>query len=391
MKVLPATICHLYLLFAITTYSQSPTYDTAEVQRIVRRIQTLQATEEKGFFDGMFPAYREYHHRRGKLKNDDNIFFTGIIAFTLRRLQPLLDSTSSNICDSILASASTVYRHYKSTSGRPSYNFWQKDPPEIFPNGGWLNLFNKAKALADDLDDTAILSMAQNSADSTALQVHTLMQAYTNTKERPAKGTLEMYRNIYAYSSWFGEMMPREMDVCILSNALLFVHSYHLPYSAADSASITFISKVVENRHYLQEGLAISPNYPRTPVIIYHIARLMSESTIPELEKQRPQLIADAKDCYKKTTNFLDRVMLSTSLLRLGVQIPYQNFYIDSNLETLVEDNNFIFFQANMFSLFNRRLNKLIDKLGIGKFYYYCPAWNETLLLENLIWSTRVR
>lgn len=389
-RVLRRNFCCL-LLIAVGShcFSQVFTSDTLPVQRIIRRIYNLQITGQKNFYTGMFPSYREYHHKQGRLKDDDNIFFTAMIVFTLRRLRPLLDQTSRRICDSIFERASTLYRHYKNTSGRPSYNFWKKDPPEIFPNGGWLNFFNKSQALPDDLDDTALILLATNSPDSTVSKVHQLMQVYTNKKNKQSKASLEEYKNIEAYSTWFGEKMPVDLDVCVLTNALYLVHSYQLPYTAADSASLQLICQIVKNRHYMNKGADISPHYSRTPVILYHIARLMEAKNISCLEDYKSQLIADAKTCYYGSANFLDRVILSTSLLRLGVILPDEKFSINEDIETFTEDNDFVFFIANMASMLSRPLNKFVGKSGIGKFYYYCPAWNEVLLLENMVWSKK--
>lgn len=391
MNLLLRTACFFILLIAIEPrcFSQTDTFDNVQAQKIIKRIYELQANNQKNFYSGMFPSYREYHHNKGRFKDDDNIFFTGMIVFTLRRLQPYLDLTSQSICDTIFKRASVVYKHYENTSGRPSYNFWQKDPPVIFPNSGWLNLFNKSQSLPDDLDDTAIMMLATGSNDSAAVKVHRLMQDYTNKKLKNAKASLEEYIDIPAYSTWFGEKMPVDLDVCVLANALYMVNNYRLSYTGADSASLQLICKVVTNRHYMTEGAAVSPHYNRAPVIIYHIARLMAEKNIPCLENLKPQLIRDAIACYYSSNSFLDRIILSTSLVRLGVVLPDDEFSIYTNMDTFVEDNNFVFFIANMASMLSRPINKLIGKSGIGKFYYYCPAWNEVLVLENMVWRKK--
>lgn len=55
---------------------------------------------------------------------------------------------------------------------------------------------------------------------------------------------------------------------------------------------------------------------------------------------------------------------------------------IKTSLETFTEKNDFVFFTASITSMFPRPLNTWLGKTGIGKFYYYCPAYNYALLLE---------
>jgi len=376
-------------VICLSSWAQQPGFDTSLVQTLVNRISQLQVARDEYFHPGMFPSFREYSPKKTRIKKDENIFFTGIIVFTLRSLQPDLDPYSSQLCDSIFSRAAPNYIRYKNTKGRPSFNFWRKDPPEIFPNGGWLNLFNKSKALADDLDDTAITLMAADCSKSDATQVHRLMQAYTNNARKQVKNSLPVYKNIGAYSTWFGEKMPVELDVCVLANALLMVHAYDISYSPADSATLRFICQVVAQRHYITHPTLVSANYNRAPVIMYHISRLMAAEHIPQLEELKPQLIADARQCYARSGNFLDKIMLSTSLLRWGAKPPQDTLQIKQNLWQFTENNRFVFFIANIGGGLPRSINNWLLKTGISKFNYYSPAWNNTLLLENLVWAKK--
>ena len=122
---------------------------------------------------------------------------------------------------------------------------------------------------------------------------------------------------------------------------------------------------------------------------MYHLSRLMSVTTIPSLEKYRPQLIEDTKQALTTATDFMDEVILSTSLLRWGVTPPPGKAHEAESLEELVEDGSFSFFIANMASMLPDPLKTLMGGAGVGKFYYYCPAYNNLLLLENLVWRKR--
>src|SRR5688500_3634109 len=60
--------------------------DSLFIRRTLEKLQSLQAKNgDPDFPAGIFPAFREYHHNKGILKNDDNSFYTGLIAFTLRK------------------------------------------------------------------------------------------------------------------------------------------------------------------------------------------------------------------------------------------------------------------------------------------------------------------
>jgi hypothetical protein len=114
-----------------------------------------------------------------------------------------------------------------------------------------MNLFNKSQALPDDLDDTVIMLLALATTWATAQQVHDLDAGFTNNGEKQVRNTFKDYRNIGAYSTWFGQKMPVDFDVCVLANILYFVQSLQPRMDAADSASLQLIEKVLEERKHV--------------------------------------------------------------------------------------------------------------------------------------------
>jgi hypothetical protein len=358
--------------------------DSATISMLVRKIADMQVVKHKNYLPGLFPSYREYHFRRGNLKDDDNIFFTGLILLTLREVQPYLDKSSQAICDTIFQRASTTYAAFQNRSGRSTYNFWQTAPPRIFPNAGWLNILNKTQSLPDDMDDTAILLMAMNAPDSTVKKVHQLMQAYTNKNYKRHKTNFSPFAGIQAYSTWFGNRVPAQLDICVLANILHMVHKYRLPYTKADSASLRLLVSVVQDKQYLAKPHIVSPHYYRTPIVLYHLARLMQGQNIPALEVYKNDLIEAAKEQYLAANDLTDKIILSTALLKWNATLPLttQGIYDE-------DDTEFVFFVAGMFSILPHPFFKFVDKIKIAKFYYYCPAYNTALLLESLVWQRR--
>jgi hypothetical protein len=380
-------VCLLVAFFSIPAAAKNN--DSLLMHQLVQRIASQQVTVDGDFPAGMFPSYRRYDKRKDVFKNDDNIFYTGLIVFTLKQLQPYLPAEDQALCEKIYDRAQPVYEKFRNRKGRYTYGFWQKDTPVVFPNAGWLNLMNKSHALPDDMDDTAIILLATDAADSTVKQVHALMQLYRNTYRRKVKNTYRRYKNIPAYSTWFGEKMPVDFDVCVLANVLYLVQRYNLPFTGADSASVELLRQVIVHRQHMQHAAYVSPHYSRPSILLYHLSRLMQLKPLPALDSCREQLIADAREVYRKSDNFMDKIIVSTALLRWGVKPPQEHLEIDTDLQTWIERNDFVFFIANMASMLPNPLKQWLGKAGIGRFFYYCPAYNNTLLLEYLVWMKK--
>jgi len=369
-----------FLIYSISAQAQ----DTALANRLLRRIAAQQITRDSFYYQGMFPSFRYYGRAQGKAKADNNIFFTGLIAFTLQELKPQLSPADQIICDSIVRKATGAYRYFRNTSGRPTYNFWAKEPPVIFPNSWFLNHFNRAQELPDDLDDSAILLLTLQVPDSVAQIVKALMDAYANTRIRTVRNTYRKYRYTPAYSTWFGEKMPVDFDFSVLCNALYFTHAYRLPEDRYDSATISLLQQFIIHREYLSHPGYISPHYARTPVLLYHIARLLGRFPIPALVKYKPQLIADARHELSVAGGFMDKVILSTALIWLGDQPPPLDVSSGTALSP-ADDKDFIFFIASFSAILPNPFKRWLQSSGLIKYLFECPAYNETLLLEYVL------
>lgn len=360
--------------------------DTLVSLRLLERMEQLQPKEDGVFNKGLFPSYRMYALNKDRQKADINVFFTGLIMMTLRDLQPKLTSYQQQMAQRMIDRAIPATARFKNQKGKPAYHFWPTDVPQIFPNGGWLNLFNKSQSLPPDMDDTAIMLLALAAADSSAARVHAYMQGFTNNPAHRIQNTAPQFRDLPAYSTWFGVKMPVDFDICVLSNVLYMVQRYQLPWTAADSASVQVIKGAVTSGLYRSEPGYIAPHYAQTPIILYHIARLMQVKPIPELDSLKPQLVATAREYLQQSNRLMDQVLLSTALKRWGIRdLPIIMHDTHAGLLALVEDESFSFFIANMASMLPDRLKKMVNSMGLGKFYYYCPAYNHLLLLENLL------
>lgn len=351
------------------------------VARLLDRLEALQVRQDGFFYAGTFPTTRTWGGTPGWQKEDNSIFYTGLIVFTLRQLRPMLEAPERIRCDSIIARALRAYPRYLNARGRPTYNFWPTDHPVFFPNSTILAQF-KDKDITDDLDDTSILWMGEGIPDSTAHILKALMEAHAGGPARPARGSYKAVRDLPAYSAWFGVRTPTELDAGVLCNVLYFVRFAGLRFTAADSATKQFLRYIVAERKYWKDPAFASTYYPRTPVLIYHISRLMGRFTIDSLEPYRPQLIADARRAMADTHSAMDRVILATALMWLGDTVTADTATV--GLPADPDAERFPFYIANLASLFPRMFRRLALHAPFSIYHFYCPAYNDALVLEYL-------
>jgi hypothetical protein len=368
---------------------QASTTDSVTAHLLLERIRTLQLKSNNYFPTGSFESYREYSMNKGQVKADFNAFFTGLICFTLRDIQPYLSSDDQIIAQQIIQNAAPAIELFKNKKGRDTYNFWSTNKRQIFPNSGWLNWLDRTHALPDDFDDTVISLLALNTDTATANKVHDLMQEYINGSHKLVNNTYSAYKKMPVYSTWFGIKMPVDFDISVLCNTLYFVNRYQMPYTKADSASLDLIVQVIRNKQHITDALYVSPYYGRLPIILYHLSRLMQAHKIPELELFKASLIVDAQKALKESDNLMDKIILTTALNRWGFNNSIIQFESNQTILSIIEEEHFSFFNANMPAFVPNPIKKMASDANLGMFYYYCAAYNQVLVLENLIWKKR--
>ncbi len=357
------------LLLATIWITHHPGDSTPE-GTILRELAVLQQK------DGIFPSTRVHASRPERVRSDDNIFFTGLIVLGLKQLRPMLHGADAEHCDTIVARAQRAYPNYRNASGRLTYNFWQTQPPEIFPGDPWLRLGNRSHALPDDLDDTSILLSGLDLPDSSARRVKALMEACARGAFH---NSYRRYKRMGAYSTWFGKKMPPDMDASVLCNVLYWVCRSGLPWSRTDSASIRVLRDLLVRGRIESDAAYASPHYARSPVVIYHYARLMS--VCPALDSVKPLLIGQAAAALKTAVG-LDRVLLSTALLRLGVPVSQ---LAPVTVDLRDEDARFVFFIASFSDYFRNPFRRIFLHTPLFRYEFRCKAYNRFLLLEYLL------
>ena len=322
--------------------------------------------------------------RLRNLKQKDNtIFYNTLIAYTLKENYERLTSDQKIICDSIIARSTRTSSHFKNNK-RNTYNFWRTDTAFRFPYSWWIPIFKGKTSLPDDMDDTVLGLLMNDENNDSAEALHQLMQVYINSKP-PLKTTYKIYAHDSAYSTWFGKKVPVVFDVSVMCNVLSFVQQQNLQWTKADSASLQYIIKTIQRNDIEKHPAFVSPYYINTSIILYHLARLMSIKPINELEYLKPGLVELAQQHLKSSGNILEKILLSSALIKWNVK-P-ENINIESIRINEIEKNNLPFFTGNIPSYFKRSVKGKFIDLGLLMYYHYCPAWNDCLLLEYLILS----
>lgn len=377
--------CVIITVWVCAFSTHASAQDDSLVHFLLQRIAMQQAKNDAFFFNGIFPSYISRSQVFRDKKKDNNIFYNGLVAYTLSYIRPNLRSSEQAVVDNINTATLLPYPKFKNKKGRNTYNFWRTDSSYTFPYTWWIHLLRGNTALPDDMDDTVLGLLANNEDSSSAQQLHVLMQVFTNHDTANKKSINKKYRDYKAYSTWFGKKFPVVFDVCVLSNILSFVQEYNLPWTETDSASLQLIITTINNGEFTSRAKYISPYYGRTSIILYHLARLMSIKKIPELEAVKEKLRDEASDELNQTTNVMEKIILSSALIKWGYNAPNLVLPPQNKIEEQVEHNDMPFFIGNIPSYFSNTLKQFCMGSNIGLFYHYCPAYNDALLLEYLV------
>lgn len=364
--------------------------DTVLVTKLLQRIAQQQVTNNPFFIKGSFPAYADkFHFGYSERLKDNNTSFC-IVINTLQSVRSKLTVHQQSILDSISFNAKDVFKKFENKNGKGTYNFWRQDIDPKFPYNWWVPFFfGKSWYLPDDFDDTIWSFFAQNKDSAEAVKMHEYMQGFAQYPASRVVGCPPEYKSIPAYSTWFGKNFPVFYDLCVAANTLSFVQHYNLSWTKADSATLQFLVKAVSSKDYINKYKDLSPYYKNRAVIIYHLIKLMSIKPIPALEAYRVEILKDALKLYSTSNNLLEQLILATSMQRSGYNSPKLPLPKFKELVYTTEHSNLAFFTADMLGYFEGGTKKLLSAFFEKGLYFncYCPAYNDALLVEYLVWQ----
>lgn len=352
------------------------------LQFFLDQIERLQSKGDKHFPEGIFPAYRA-NPLIGYNRPDTTIFFSTIICFTLQSIELETNAETQSLIRKICDAVKQNYPDFQNKDGLKTYNFWKTKPSRHFPNGYIFHRYEHFR-IPDDVDDTSFIYLTTEPSREELHWLKNKLPLHANGAKQTVRNTFPEYKNLQAYSTWFGKNMYVEFDACVLSNLMYCLLNYGLETNQHDEDSLHYIRSVIETDRYITTPFRCAHQYPRTPLIIYHVARLVVAFDPPALRAIREKLIADTTHILKNTKSQMDRVILSTSLIRLGVKterIRVENF-------TNKDFKGFFFFIAGLLTAYE---NPLLYKLAVSPLFHMhwlCEAHCWTLLAEyEVLWN----
>ena len=373
------------MVFSIILFAAPILDDTTFAKKriqILQRIEQLQVKDNASTLNGAFPSSRKYYYS-ARLKQEDNVFFTALILWNLGQFKAQMSTQELAYVEQFKSNARPYIERFKNQNNQLTYNFWPRNPPQIFPNGGWLNQLNQKFALADDIDDGAITLLALGANDSLAKAMQSKISAYCVGKIKPNHSFYKKYKDRPVYSTWLGTKMPKDVDLSVLSNVLLMHTIAKIPLNATDSASLDLIVDLVKANKHISDPTYVSQHYANSSTIMYHIARLMYYSDYPALLALKPTLLDQALQLSKEAESPLEQLLLNTSILRLGGKMDLP---LSVNEATLT-NNNYPYFVANIASVLNNPFKRIVNRSNIVRFDFYSYSFNLSLLYEN--WMLR--
>lgn len=268
------------------------------------------------FYDeGLFPSQMIW-----KLGNhpaqDDNIFYNVAILYTLKSLLKTFNEEELGTAESILKNGLKNIEKYRNRNNEITYNYYQTHPEKPFPG---LTIFSKWEMakLPDDLDSTVLKWLVKHHPEGKPEELKKLMEQET-FKFPVLNSSYPEYNNSMAYRTWFSDKMSQDVDVSVNCNILLFVLKNNLPLSEIDRAAIEFVKQVIKDKRHLKNGHLISAFYQKPAIIIYHIARVISDTNLSDFDELKPQLIEEIKEELNKVKNDIEKVILYICWIKLG-------------------------------------------------------------------------
>jgi hypothetical protein len=376
-------LVYISLLLVITATAQKS--DSLLIDALVDNIASLQVKDSSEFYPGMLYAYRQCGGGPHNYQPDNNIFFTAIGAFGLRNLQPYLSPRNKEKTRQVIDKAVTTYPYFRNKYGYPFYNFWPTNAP-IMPHTYIFQYLKGVFGQGEDADDAVMVLMSSNAGDSTCRILKQRMIATSNLAKpnRNITTTYKQYRKIPALSTYLGLRMPVDFDFAVQCNLLYFTLDRNLPFTKQDSATLQLLSNMIGEKLYLKAPVYISPYYVKPAVLLYHLTRLMAAFHLPELELYTPQLIIDMQQLLLTSNNIMDKILLSTSLLRLGAYPPPVEITDIPGFEQS-NQQQFIFFQARAAFSYPTPFKQVFLHFSYINYYFYCPVYNKILWLEYLV------
>ena len=346
---------------------------------VIEKIHSLQVRSDLFYDQGLFPTKRTWSFSSEAVE-DNTIFFTASTIVTLQTIRPLFNPTQLAAVDKMIQLAKPTYEKYRSRNGEVTYNFWQTVSPDLpFPNGNKL-ISNSKMRLPDDYDTSLLIALAdgKKTPDDSLLRKKMVSYARRANRSESELTTLDKYKDSKAYEVWFAKKMPQTLDICVMSNVLFFAFQNRFLLNDIDQETISLILQMIASNDHLERARAISHHTSSPPVILYHVSRMIAYDYQGVFDGIKDQLIEDGIRLLEESDGQMEKVLLLTSLYRLGHTSEKQQI---DELLLADETKSFSLFTVNPFQQnFTKGLNHVLPTIS-----WQNEAYNWTLFLEYLM------
>lgn len=352
--------------------------NSSAVHGLLTQLAELQSNGYSIYPNGVFPSQR-YHPFLPYKREDDNLFFTVSVVHILQGCIDSFSESERKIAESIISAELKTHALFRNKDGLDTYNFWQTAPSRHFPNG-WLMHRFKHFQIPDDVDDTTLVYLTENADKERVSKLREKLKQHANLAYKPAFNPLPKYRDFKCYSTFFGQKMYIEFDVCVLSNLMRLIlrHYNEEELNEYDCDTLEFICSVIEHDEHLTLPFYSAPNYPTTELILYHVSRLIPH--LPYTYRGRiEQRIQNNISSALNSQNGMRRILLENAALKLGITVSDAEF----DATKLINDSSFYFFHAGMITAFEKPIAQKLASNSLFHLRYTSKALNGALLIEN--------
>ncbi len=347
---------------------------TNTVQDLWSRLEEIQNQFIPEYY-GIFPSVR--FHPWGYRRKDNSAYFTATLIHSLSRLSPFLTQQESEILESIRQKACSGVKPFQNKQGLERYNFWKTHPADHFPNGKLLGRWEYFRP-PDDADDSVMIYMMQNQVRKKAAWLMQHIDSYANGKRNQVKNTAPEYRELGAWCTFFCLDMPLGFDACVISNILYFNRVYQFEENFEYRGSLEYLCRMIRHRDHLKRPEMVSPYYPHTSIILYHLSKLMSRFVIPELEIFRLDLSAAIQVELDKTENYSERIMLENAWMWMTQTLPPTS-------SAILNKDPFYFFVLPLTLEYEGWFFQVLARKRWSHLRFQCDALEIAFDIENLV------
>ncbi len=299
-------------------------------------------------------------------RGENNVFSLASALFILKEINKKVSTETQKHINEISNLISANFELYKNKDGRETYNFYQTRPSRHFPNGYFMQYLDHFR-LPDDIDDTALITLSLDPPLSDIKRLKALTESFAQTFSDGKT----------IYNTWYGKNMPKEQDVCTILNFFYLIYHYELPTTKTDEDSFRFLTEKIDL--ITSRPFEIARHYANPALILYHYARFMGRFSSP-LDSSKSKIIGIIYNVLEAEPVFMNRLILETSLLKLGEKRP------PLPMEDLTFKDFYTFIGAPL-APFPGKIVRKLSGLNATQMFWDSEIHNKALVAEYIVWS----